>query len=64
MDEFRRKLIIMHTLESVGIVKELMPEHDGHGGSIWSWEVLKPEQLPDKQWIHDNLKDNNGIIRL
>jgi hypothetical protein len=57
-------LEVMKILEMRGIVKELMPEHDGHGGSIWSWEVLKPELLPDMLWLQSNLIVNNGIIRL
>ena len=54
---------VMRILETRGIVREFMPEHDGKGGSIWSWEVLKPEELPDMLWLQANLIVNNGIIR-
>lgn len=62
--EFRYRLWTMQILENMGIVKELMPEPDSQGGSIWSWEVLHPESLPDFQWLKENLKANNGKVRL
>lgn len=60
---FAATLDVMRILENRGIVRELMPEHDGQGGSIWSWEVLKPELMPDIPWLQANLILNNGIIR-
>ena len=64
MTLFAHRLRMMSMLEDHGIVRELMPEHDGCGGSIWSWKVLKPELLPHLLWLQANLTTNNGLIRL
>jgi hypothetical protein len=61
---FGVSLEVMHILEQRKIVRELMPQHDGRGGSIWSWEVLAPEKLPEIPWLQANLIVNNGIIVL
>ena len=44
----REKAKLIAELEKRGILHELMPIHDGNGGSIWHYEVLKPEFLPEK----------------
>lgn len=63
-EEFSRRLAVMSNLHSSGIVRELQPEHDGFGGSIWSWEILKPELLPKLPWLEANIINNNGIVRI
>ena len=45
-NENKAKLI--EKLEKIGVLRELMPMHDGYGGSIWSYEVIKPEELPEE----------------
>jgi len=64
-ETFAGKLEVMRILEQRKIVRELMPEHDGHGGSMWSWEVLMPELIPSSlYWLEANIITNNGIVRL
>jgi hypothetical protein len=44
----KHKAAIIAILESKGILRELQPIHDGYGGSIWHYKVLKPEKLPEQ----------------
>ena len=60
----KERLAVISALEAQKIVRELMPDHDGYGGSLWSWEILMPELMPDIPWLQANVQANNGIIRL
>ena len=49
LDPFHRqyKIELIADLEEAGVLKEEIPLHDGSGGSIWRFSVLKPELLPE-----------------
>lgn len=39
------KIALLRFLERRGIVRETFPEPDSSGGSIWIFQVLKPDEL-------------------